>query len=92
MAKWLFQFNDPEVAQEMGATTALAIVEETHFRNTGALKSEHILAEMVLDTGFQALPEFLEEICESMFISEAEEADLRNILIGSGHFTEEKMF
>lgn len=92
MAKWLFQIDTTGTAVDMGGETMLVIVEEDHFRAEGALKSAHILDDLVADTGLTSLPDALEEIAESMFLSEMEEDALRAMLLASDHFQEEELF
>lgn len=93
MTTYLFQIQeDTEEAEMMGGACSLAIVEKDHFEETGALASDHILEDIIAQTGNHHLEEFLDEVAESMFVSTLEPQFLRDFLHNSGGFEEAVLF
>jgi hypothetical protein len=95
MTTYLYQIQKiVEEAQEMGGACSLAIVEEQHFKRTGALASDHILDDLIgaCKNPDMELEEAIEELAESMFISYLEPDDLRDLFNRCGIFKETVLF
>jgi hypothetical protein len=89
---YLYQINDPEEAIDMGFGCMFAVVEENLFKKTGLLKDEHILDDIIDQTGLTELDPYLEEIAESMFASDLTPDALKLHLNMSGFFKETALF
>ena len=93
MKTFLYQINsDIEEAEMMGGACSLAIVEQSHFEKTGALRSDHILDELVTETKDPNLGDTLEELAESMFLSTLDPDETREVLNDYGIFKEAVLF
>jgi len=93
MTTYLFQIqDDTDEAEMMGGACMLAIVEKDHFEETGALASEHILDDMIAATGNTLLADHLDEVAESMFVSDLDPEALRELLSTGDGFEEAELF
>lgn len=93
MTTFLFHIHpDTEEAEMMGGACSLVIVEKDHFEEHGALASEHILEDIVNETGLTELEDVLDEIAESMFVSTLPADEIRALLVANDGFDEAVLF
>lgn len=90
---YLYQIHpDLEEAEMMGGLCSLVIVEADHFNATGALADDHILDTLIAQTNDPTLGDTLDEIAESMFVSQLDPEETRAYLAGLGLFQEQTLF
>jgi hypothetical protein len=90
MSTWLFHVSDDDDIP--GAETSFIVVSEDHYNTHGALKSDHILDEIIQDTRIPDIEARISEESESFFTTQMTSAELREYLVGTGHFREAKLF
>lgn len=89
---YYYEIGDSDEAEEMGGATMLAIVSKDFFDEHQHLDDNHILPDMIADTGRQDLEDHLEELMESMFLSGMEADELRTFLADIPTFEERTLF
>ena len=103
MTTYLFQIQDDDIAAEELSCLAnedsqwipqssLLMVEKAFFESEGCVDDQHILDDIISSTGRTDIIPHLDEVAESMFVSDLEPEALRNLLTSRPGFEEQTIF